>query len=85
MKVAEKTISIWTVVQLHKDTIFKNPSFSGPSCMIRITSIKNYDTWNLRFWKEFFFQYREPVLREEDGYEPEATKQIDEAIKDETE
>ena len=65
MKVAEKTISIWTVVQLHKDNEFKNPSFAGVSFMQRITSIQNYDSWDLRFWREHFMQYKEPVARDE--------------------
>ncbi len=29
MKVSEKTISIWTAVQMHKDTVFQNPNYVG--------------------------------------------------------
>ena len=39
MKVAEKTISIWTVIQMHKEEVFRNPSFAGEQRMSRITSI----------------------------------------------
>lgn len=28
MKVSEKSISIWTVVNLHKDDLFRNPAFN---------------------------------------------------------
>ena len=68
MKVAEKTISIWTVVQLHKDSQFQNPTFVGEARMARITSICQFDAWNLRFWREFFFQFSESTWPDESNY-----------------
>ena len=83
MKVAEKTISIWTVVQLHKDTLFKNPTFVGESRMQRIQAIGTYDSWDIRFWKEYFSQYSEPINPVETGFVPDAEKQVDLAIEEE--
>ena len=60
-KVNEKTFSIWTVVQLHKECVFRNASFAGEAKMRRVTCINSFNSWNLRFWKEFFFQYSEPI------------------------
>ena len=83
MKVSEKTLTIWTVVNLHKDCIFRNASFTGHTRMVRITEIKQYDSWNIRFWKEYFCQFREQVWREDQGFIPDADKQIDGAIEEE--
>ena len=68
MKVAEKTISVWTVVQLHKECFFRNPSFVGESRMSRVTSIGHFDSWTLRFWREYFCQFSEPIWQEESGF-----------------
>ena len=61
MGVSEKTISIWTAVQLHKDTLFKNPIFVGVDQMQRIEHIGIVDSWELRYWKEYFGQFSEAV------------------------
>ena len=62
MKVSEKTISIWTVVNLYKDCEFRNPGWVGElSRMARVTSIGAFDTWDLRFWREFFSRFSEQV------------------------
>lgn len=60
MKVSEKTISLWTVVSLYKDCEFRNPSWVGDLArMTRVTSIGAYDTWDLRYWREFFSRFSE--------------------------
>ena len=76
MKVSEKSISIWTVIELHRD-LFYNPAYSKTEPAQRVTSIGSYDSWNVRFWKEYFCQFREA-----DG-EPDADKQLDLAIEEE--
>ena len=48
--------------------------------MTRIQSIGNVDSWNLRYWKEFFSRFSEPVNENEQGYEPDSSKQLDLAI-----
>ena len=69
---------------MHKDCVFKNASFAGQACMVRITSIKKYDSWDLRFWKEFFNQYGESATtKEEIDFVPDSEKQLDEAIEEE--
>ena len=83
MKVSEKTISIWTVVQMHKDCEFKNPAFGGSANMRRITSISQFDAWNLRFWREYFCKFSEPIMPEDSGFQPDSEKQIDMAIEEE--
>ena len=83
MKVAEKTISVWTVVHLHKDCEFRNPNFIGTSKQSRITSIQRYDSYDIRFWKEFFCQFSESSKSGENGYVPDAQKQLDQAIEEE--
>ena len=66
MKVSEKTISIWTVVNLYKDCEFRNPGWVGDiSRMSRVTSIGTFDTWDLRFWREFFCRFSEQVQAKE--------------------
>ena len=74
MKISEKSISIWTVVQLHKDSEFKNPSFVGHGNLTRISSIQGYDSWELRFWKEWFLKYKESIYKEEQNLVPDAQK-----------
>ena len=83
MKVAEKTISIWTVVQLHKEILFKNPNFAGHQRMHRIQAIGSFDSWAIRFWKELFCQYAEPINPVETGFVADAEKQLDLAIEEE--
>ena len=83
MKLSEKTISMWTVVQLHKNDAFKNPSFAGKPYMVRITSIKKFNSWDLRFWKEFFMKYKESNSKDEIAFVPDCEKQIDQAIEEE--
>ena len=83
MKVSEKTFSMWTVVQMHKECVFRNPSYAGESRMMRITSIQNFDAWNIRFWKEFYCQFSEPINQEEQAYVPDSQKQLDMAIEEE--
>mmetsp|Transcript_28792 Transcript_28792/g.35632 ORF Transcript_28792/g.35632 Transcript_28792/m.35632 type:complete len:97 (+) Transcript_28792:1762-2052(+) len=63
--------------------MFKNPSFAGHSRMQRVQSIGSFDTWDVRFWKEFFCQYSEPIHPVETGYVPDAEKQVDLAIEEE--
>ena len=77
MKVSEKTISIWTVVQLYKDTKFKNYNWSGSVRMQRIENINKFDTWDIRYWREFFCQFSEPVMTTEQGFVPDEEKQLD--------
>ena len=68
MKVSEKTISIWTVITLYKDTEFRNPSYAGEiSRMSRVTSIGEFDTWNIRFWREFYSRFSEQVTAKDTG------------------
>lgn len=83
MKLHEKSISLWTVVQLHKDCVFKNPAFAGQQRMSRITHIGEFDSWNMRFWKEYFFRFSEPSGQEESGFVPDAEKIVDLAIEEE--
>ena len=68
MHLSEKTLSIWTVVQMHKEGAFKNPSFVGFNRMQRITHIPKIDAWELRFWREYFCQFSESVWPEELSY-----------------
>ena len=88
MKVSEKTISIWTVVNLYKDCEFRNPSWIGAlSRMSRVTAIGSFDTWDLRFWREFFCRFSEQVQAKEStiervGFIPDFQKQMDEAIEE---
>lgn len=51
--------------------------------MIRITSINKFNSWELRFWKEFFMQYKESTSKEEIAFVPDSEKQIDQAIEEE--
>jgi len=51
--------------------------------MQRITSISTFDSWNLRFWREFFCQFSETIWQEESGYQPDSEKQVDFAIEEE--
>ena len=83
MKLSDKTISVWTVVQMHKDCAFKNPSYTGSKNMRRISSICQFDAWNLRFWREFFCRFSEPIRPEDNGFQPDSQKQIDMAIEEE--
>ena len=70
MKVSEKTISLWTVVSLYKDCEFRNPSWVGDLArMTRVTSIGAYDTWDLRYWREFFSRFSEQVQAKENQIE----------------
>ena len=88
MKVSEKTISVWTVVNLYKDCEFRNPSWVGDlSRMARVTTIGSFDTWDLRFWREFFYRFSEQVQAKESatekvGFIPDFQKQMDEALED---
>ena len=69
---------------MHKDDVFSNPSFVGEGPRHeRITSIGSVDSWTLRPWKEFFYQFSEAVWPEETGYVPDAEKQVDAAIEEE--
>ena len=89
MKVSEKTISIWTVIHLHKDCEFRNPSWIGDlSRMSRITSISSFDSWDIRFWREFFSRFSEQVQAKDNepdkgGFVPDSHKQMDEAVEEE--
>jgi len=83
MKVAEKTISVWTVVHLHKDTLFKNGCYQGLQRAQRITSISYCESWTLRFWREYFCQFSEPVEPGDNGFVADAEKQLDMAIEEE--
>jgi len=74
MKVSDKTISIWTVVQLHKDTLFKNSNFAGMGRLQRIQSVGDFDTWDIRFWRELFSKYSEPILPMETGFVADSEK-----------
>ena len=51
--------------------------------MSRVTSIGNYDSWTLRFWREYFCQFSEPINNEESGYAPDSEKLTDLAIEEE--
>ena len=68
MKVGEKTISIWTVISLYKDSEFRNASYAGEiSRMSRVTSISEFDTWDIRFWREFYLRFSEQVSAKDTG------------------
>ena len=59
MKVSERTLNIWAVIEMHKDTAFKNASFMQEGEPRRITRIKDCEYWKLRVWKEHFFKFSE--------------------------
>ena len=68
MKVAEKSISVWTVVELHKDTLFRNPAFNIAKKAQQVTSIGHFDSWNIRFWREYFCQFSESMAQDETDF-----------------
>ena len=72
MKVSERTLNIWAVVEMYKDKDFKNHNFVGhfEGKMERITSIKEYEHWKLRVWKEHFFRFSKSQ-KGESGFIPE--------------
>ena len=82
MKVSEKSISIWTVVNLHKDELFRNPAFNQNKPAQRVTSIGQLNGWEMRFWKEYFCQFTESLQNEHRSadYLPDSQKQLDSAI-----
>ena len=51
--------------------------------MQRIQAIGSFDSWEIRFWKELFYQYSEPINPIETGFVPDAEKQLDLAIEEE--
>ena len=59
MKVSERTLNIWAIVGMNKDTEFRNPSYMIEDQPKRITRIKDYEHWKLRVWKEHFFKFSE--------------------------
>ena len=72
MKVSERTLNIWAIVNLCKEIEFKNPNFVGSlNKMDRIMKVKDCEYWKLRVWKEHFFRFSESQ-RGEEGYIPEA-------------
>ena len=47
---------------MYKDTAFKNSSFVGNiDEMDRIMQIDEINYQNLRFWKEYFFRFRDKI------------------------
>ena len=59
---------------MHKETTFKNPGFAGLTQMQRVTRLNNFDSWHIRFWREYFQQFSDPVVREEIGFVADAEK-----------
>jgi len=53
------TLSIWTEVQIRKDTSFKNPFYHGEGTLRRLEHVPTVDDYNLRLWREYFFRYIE--------------------------
>lgn len=51
--------------------------------MQRFENIRNFDSWELRYWKEYFSQFSEPVQSSETGFVPDNEKQLDLAIEEE--
>ena len=82
MKVSERTLNIWAVIEMHKDTAFKNASFMQEGEPRRITRIKDCEYWKLRVWKEHFFKFSESQRGELD-FVPDSEQQLDDALESE--
>jgi hypothetical protein len=71
-EVRDKTFSVWTTIELHKDDYFRNPSYVGSlENMSRIQQVPVLEYHKLRFWREYFCRYSESKENEED-YMPDA-------------
>ena len=57
-KLRENTLSIFTEVELKKDTEFRNPYYVGARFLSRLTQIPVTDYYKLRVWKEYFYCYQ---------------------------
>ena len=82
MKVSERTLNIWAVVEMNKDTEFKNPSYMLEGQPKRITRIKEFEHWKLRVWKEHFFKFSDSQKGELD-FIPDSQQQLDDALESE--
>ena len=71
MNVSERTLNVWTIINLHKAKEFTNPNWIGREELNgRIMRVNVTEHWKLRVWKEYFNKFVESS-RNEDGYVPD--------------